>query len=292
MSTRTHAAHPRIERAIALLEHAVAQGESLPDLARLAQAAAFSPFHFHRVYRALTGETIGRTVARLRLQRALRLLASPETPVTEVALAVGYETPQAFARAFRGATGATPSQVRSDPAALEAAGQRLAPPPAASAPAAPLRVEVVSLEPFRVAALRNVGPAEELDRAYGCLFAWAGARGLLDTLAGLYGVPHADRRDTPPAEYVFDAMLAFGAQVADDPDAGVRVEVLGGGRYARVRHVGPFDALEDTTDRLLAEWLPGSGESLRDAPIHHCYLDDPEHTPAALLRTDIHLPIA
>ncbi|WP_019463517.1 helix-turn-helix domain-containing protein, partial [Dyella japonica] len=91
----------RIDRVVAVLQSAVAQGDALPDLAQLAEAAHLSPFHFHRIYRALSGETVGQTVARLRLLRALQLLAEPEERVTEAALAVGYETPQAFARVFR-----------------------------------------------------------------------------------------------------------------------------------------------------------------------------------------------
>lgn len=77
-----------------------------------------------------------------------------------------------------------------------------------------------------------------------------------------------------------------------DPDAGVAAATLGGGRHARVRHVGAFTGLEALSDRLLREWLPGSGEALRDAPIFHEYHDDPEHTPEPLLRCDIYLPLA
>ncbi|HZH43466.1 MAG TPA: AraC family transcriptional regulator [Lysobacter sp.] len=291
MNTATRTAHlGRIDRAVALLERAIADGGELPDLARLAEAAAFSPFHFHRVYRALTGETVGRTVARLRLLRGLRLLAAPGAAVTDAALAVGYETPQAFARAFREALGATPSELRRDPARIAAEMERLSRPPAPVSAAVPLRVEVVSVEPFRVAALRSVGPAQDLDQAYGRLFAWAGARGLLDRLAGLYGVPWSDRSEAG-ADCVFDCMLAFDAGFADDPDAGVRAQTLGGGRYARVRHVGPFAGLEPLIDRIIAEWLPAHGQTLRDAPIHEAYLDDPEHTPETLLRTDVFVPL-
>ncbi|MGH8080852.1 MAG: helix-turn-helix domain-containing protein, partial [Lysobacter sp.] len=91
-----HAHQRRIERAVALIEQALVRGEEPPELGRLAEAAAFSPFHFHRVYRAMTGETTGQTVARLRLLQGLRLLASAERSVTDAALAVGYQTPQAF----------------------------------------------------------------------------------------------------------------------------------------------------------------------------------------------------
>ena len=61
---------PKLERVIASLQQAVASGGPLPDLDTLAAIAHYSPFHFHRVYRAMTGETVGRTVQRLRLVKA------------------------------------------------------------------------------------------------------------------------------------------------------------------------------------------------------------------------------
>ena len=283
----------RIERAVALIEQTIIAGEEPPELSRLAEAAAFSPFHFHRVYRAMTGETTGQTVARLRLLQGLRLLSNGERSVTDAALAVGYQTPQAFTRALRQGIGGTPSELRAEPERLWREIDRLAQPPAPQdGETAPLRVEVVSVEPFQVAALRVTGAYPEQNQGYGRLFGWAAQHGLLDSLRGLYGVPLDDRRDVPPQACAFDCMLALAAPFAADAGEGIRMQVLGGGRYARVRLVGAFHGLEALTDALLAHWLPDSGETLRDAPLFHEYLDDPDETPEALLRTDVYLPLA
>lgn len=289
----TRDAHQRrIERAVALIEQAIARGEDPPELARLAEAASFSPFHFHRVYRAMTGETTGQTVARLRLLQGLRLLASADRSVTDAALAVGYQTPQAFTRAFRQGVGGTPSELRAEPERLWREIDRLSlPPDSGQAPSPPLRVEVVSVDPFQVVTLRVTGAYPEQNQGYGRLFGWAAEHGLLDALNGLYGVPVDDRRDVPPQACVFDCMLALGRPFRIEAGSGLGTMRLGGGRYARVRHVGAFDGLEALTDALLAHWLPGSGELLRDAPLHHEYLDDPDEVPEALLRTDIYLPL-
>ena len=76
---------PRLDRVIACLQQAVDTGGPLPDLEALAAIAHYSPFHFHRVYRALTGETVGRTVQRLRVVKALQRLAHSAASVTEIA---------------------------------------------------------------------------------------------------------------------------------------------------------------------------------------------------------------
>lgn len=291
MKTRTRNDYlRRIDRVVALLQQAVANDAELPELAELGQAAQLSPFHFHRVYRALTGETIGRTVARLRLLRALQLLSDPARAVTDAALAVGYETPQAFARAFRQALDASPSELRAQPARLASELARLSRAPVDEAvPTSPLQVEVLSLEPFALVATRNTGDFADLAVAYEALFGWAAERGLIEHIAGIYGVPQQDPRDTPPAECEFDCALAFSAE-ATAGDGTVPL-TLGGGRWARLRHVGPYAGLEPATDALLAEWLPHSGHALRDEPLFHHYLDDPEQTPEALLRTDVYLPV-
>ncbi len=280
----------RIDRVVALLQSSVAQGGDLPELPRLAAAAHLSPFHFHRVYRALAGETVGQTVARLRLLRALHLLADPDGRVTETALAIGYDTPQAFARAFRQAFAATPSEMRGQGERLQAEIERLRRPPVDVEPPAALKVEVVSVEPFRVMAMRHTGRGIDLDRAYERLFQWAGAQGVLERMAGIYGVPHDDARETPPDLCRFDCALAFTGE-AFEGDAIVRPLALGGGAWARCRHVGSYDVLDRVTDRFIAEWLPDSGYALRDElPFRH-FLDDPEETPEAVLRADIYLPV-
>ena len=278
-----------IERAVALLQQAVDAGAELPDPGQLAEAAHLSSFHFHRVYRALTGETPGATVLRLRLLHALKLLADPAQPVTEAALAVGYETPQAFARAFRQAYGASPTELRAQPQRLAQAIEQSSHAPAPAREAAALRVEVVSVEPFRVIAVRHRGSFDGLDRVFLRLFEWAATQGLVEHVMGVYGVLHGDHRDAPPEGVDFDCAVAFD-RVAE-PGEGLIAQDLGGGAWACLRHVGSFDLLDEVTDQLLAQWLPASGRELRDVPLFHHYLDDPEQTPEALLRTDIYVPV-
>lgn len=281
----------RIDRVLARLQQAIATGEELPGLGDLAVIANLSPSHFHRIYRAMTGETIGRTVTRLRMLRALHLLGQQGVPVTEVALSVGYETSQAFARAFRDAVGDTPSVLREQAAQRETAIARLSRPPGhAAAEPARLVVDVVSIEPFEVIALRRTGAFADLDQGYIALFTWATEAGVVDRISGLYGIPIDDHRETAATEYEFDCAVRLDA---DDPPppAPMRRLLVAGGEFACTRHVGAFENIEDQVDRVLAHWLPASGMALRDAPIHHHFLDDPEQVPEALLRTDIYLPV-
>ncbi|TWT20149.1 AraC family transcriptional regulator [Luteimonas marina] len=290
MKTTTRNAYARrIDAVIAHLQHALDDGGPLPDLPELAAVAHLSPFHFHRVWRALTGETLGRTVARLRLLRALHLLGDPEVAIGEVAGIAGYETPQAFARAFRDAFDASPGELRGQPDRIATAAAALGM-PVCSGGATPLQVEVVSVDPFEVVALRNRGAFADLDTAFGELFGWAAEAGAAEAIVGLHGVPLGDHRDVPPEEFEFDCAIRLSTDIG--PPAPLRRMTLGGGDHARVRHVGAYEGLEDLVDRVLAEWWPGSGYPLRDAPIHYEFLDDPETVPEALLRADVFVPLA
>jgi len=277
-----------VERVLSHLQSSIEHQAPLPDLAEMAAVAHLSPFHFHRIYCALTGETVGNTVARLRLASALRMLSEGRS-VTEAAMAVGYDSPQALARAFRARLDVAPAALRGDARAAQALFERLQPPPPRPADAS-LRVEVRQVEPFKIVVLRRRGAFGELDGGFGRLFDWALRAGIAERLERLIGIPLADHRDVAPREHLFDCAMSFG-DTLPTPPAGLALRQLGGGAHAVLRHVGPYEGIEDAVDRLLAEWLPQSGHVPREAPLFHHYLDDPEQVPAAILRADIHLPL-
>lgn len=79
------------------------------DVAILAQAAYTSEAHFARSFRRAFGETPHRYLTRRRIERARELLRGTDRPLTEVGLAVGFDTPSSFSRAFRQITGEPPS---------------------------------------------------------------------------------------------------------------------------------------------------------------------------------------
>ncbi len=68
----------------------------------LAEVADFSVYHFHRIFQAFMGESLGSFVKRIRLEKAITLLQYyPEKTITDIAMDVGYWSSQAFARAFK-----------------------------------------------------------------------------------------------------------------------------------------------------------------------------------------------
>ena len=86
-------------------------GDSL-SLDAIARAASLSPFHFHRSFRAFFDETPHQFVIRLRLDHAADRLRRTNAPVTDIALAIGFESPAHFSRAFKGRFGSSPQAYR------------------------------------------------------------------------------------------------------------------------------------------------------------------------------------
>jgi AraC family transcriptional regulator len=279
--------HKRIARVVGFLSNQV---NNNPSLETLADIAAISPFHFHRVYRALTGETPSSTVRRLRLARACVLLRDTRKPVTEVAFDVGYDSSQSFAKAFRSATGFTPTEIRKDPSALNKVLEQLGKPPEEpSTESRDLEVKVVSVDPFKVIASRHVGPHKGLFKAYGELFHWAEKSGLVEKFRGIYGIPVDDPRNLPDGECRFDCCFDFGPGAAGNGQ--FREDRLGGGMFVVTRHNGPYEGLEDKYDYLYGTWLSKSAYSLRDQPAFNHYLNDPDSAPPEQWETDIYVPV-
>ena len=96
-----------------VLEHIDPHLDEPLDLAVLAEVAHFSPFHFHRLFAAWMGETLGEYLRRRRDEvAAMRLLSQPRLPVLNAALSVGFGSGEAFSRAFKTRFGCSPSAWR------------------------------------------------------------------------------------------------------------------------------------------------------------------------------------
>lgn len=100
----------RIERAIGVLQRKLADGDA-PGIDELAAAAALSSCHFHRVFRVMTGETVGAAITRARLGGSLPML---DEGVMAASQRAGYSTSQAYARALKEQTSVTPSRLKND----------------------------------------------------------------------------------------------------------------------------------------------------------------------------------
>lgn len=271
----------RIDRVVDHLATKLQDGE-VPSLADLASVACLSEYHFHRIFRLMTGETVGDVIKRLRLERATTELANDN--VTSAAAAGGYATPQAFVRAFKQQTGQRPSDAKaSDTFWPIKKGE------GSNATPAPMTIKVITREPFQVLALRNVGAYAELNSCYSELFDKVFESVDPAELLGIYGVPYDDPLSVPASQCRCDCAIEVGASVeARDP---LKELTLGGEQFAVTRHLGDYDTMPQTIDQLYAAVIADEALEIGDAPAFVHYLDDPEEVAEADLRADIYLPV-
>ena len=284
------------------------------DLAALAQQAALSPFHFHRVFRGMVGETPLELHRRLRLERAASQLRSSEVAITTIAFDAGYETHEAFTRTFHQAYGSSPTAFRKAAIArpIDRAGDcarprqiELAAPSGVHFREAAigdqriqfvtgetmLNVTVETMPELRVATVHHVGPYPQISEAFARLGEIAGPAGLYQLPnTAMIAVYHDDPETTPAAELQSDAGLTipFGAPLP----SGLGELRLAAGRYARTTHVGPYTQLGDVWSRLMGEWLPNSGHRVGAGASYELYRNNPTNARPDELRTELYLLLA
>ena len=255
------------------------------DLTRLAEVACMSPYHFHRIYHAMQGETAAETVRRLRLHRAAVELITGELPVPRIARRAGYGSQEAFTRAFKAAYGVPPARYRSSFVPMPTAGSR----EDAMETTMTYQATVREVSTLRVAALAHRGDYQAIGSTFERLGAIAGGLGLFTSSTRSFGIYYDDISVTPREALRADACLT----VPDGwtPSAELRLLEIRGGRYAVTLHVGPYAELEHRYKWLFGTWLAESGEEPADAPCVEEYLNDARTVPPTELRTEIWLPL-
>lgn len=279
----------RIERVI---RHMGEHLDATLDLTTLAEVAHLSPYHFHRIYAGMTGETAAESLRRLRLHRAAGALIGSKAPIIAIAKAAGYGSVAAFTRAFQSAYGTPPAAYRQR--GFLVMDYSDAPPASRNLPPehAMFNVTIRDSAPVRLLAYRHQGDYLEIGSVFDRLFTWAGPRGLMDPKTRGIGIYYSDTTSEPPAEWRSDASISVAPEaIPPDEINAPRLIDLAGGRHAVLRHKGPYAELHHAYTWLFGQWLPGSGEVPADRPVFEEYLNNPRDVPPQEWLTEINLPL-
>jgi AraC family transcriptional regulator len=271
------------KRLLRVLDHIHDHPDGDLSLDALADVAAMSRFHWHRVFRLMTGETAAQAVRRIRMQRASYHLVMTTSPVAAIAKAVGMPNLAAFARTFAQHFGMTP-------AAFRKRGE-FRPFLRSAKPEVTLMypVEIRNDASIRLAAVPHKGPYFEIARAFEKLSAIMGTRGLFAHAGRMVGVFYDDPAAVPVADLRSHAAFEIVGDVALDPP--LETVTLAAGRHAVMSYRGPYAGLPAAYDQLFGVWLPGSGEEPANSPSFEVYLNSPMDVAPEDLITELHLPL-
>ncbi|WP_208354073.1 AraC family transcriptional regulator [Pseudaestuariivita rosea] len=253
------------------------------SLDALADVAAMSRFHWHRVFHAMTGETCAQAVRRMRLHRAACWLVQTHWPIPEVAKRCGFENLQSFTRIFGQSYGMTPGAFRNR-------GDLTSPllkPERGDYPM--YSVEISNFSDRRLAALPHQGPYVEIGKTFETLSGILTSRGLWPKVKGMQGIYYDDPSAVAPEQLKSHAgVLIDEDETMPDIFEDVRLE---GGRMAVLHFKGPYAGLKAAYDYVYGIWLPESGEEPRHSPPTEIYLNGPQDTVPEDLLTNICIPI-
>lgn len=274
--------HARIERVQTYIANHL---DDDLDFDRLAEVAAMSPYHWHRIYRSICGETATQTVRRMRMHRAAVELIRSSTDLTGIAKRAGYGSVEAFSRAFGAAYGEPPASYR-----------RRATVPDVSSPqwrqggqTYPVRIENKPV--YRLLSARHDGDYMLVGQAFEKVVAYAFANGLLFGAPQMVGIYHKDPGSTDVSELRTDAGVILDNGPDIPAETGLGYVTTPGGRQAILTFKGPYVELSRAYDWLFGQWLPDSGEEADDFPVAEYYLNDPKSVPASELLTEIRLTL-
>jgi len=293
-------------------------------LDRLAGVAHFSPWHFHRLFKYFSGETLKGFIQRLRLEKsASRLLMYPDQSITEIALDSGFSGSSAFARAFKEYFTVTPSEYRTSYVDKKNSKTGIK----KSKPGKPFSnirqdvlfspgyldsntgietwrismdktkevvVEVKDMPEMEVAYVRHIGPYKGdgalFEELFSRLFRWAIPRGIFKPEESkILSVYHDDPGITEEENLRLSVCITIPPGTKVDGEIGKMT--IPGGRFA----VGSFELLEDEFEKawetLMADWLPESGYQPDDRLSYEVCLNDPKEHPENRHIVDICVPV-
>jgi AraC family transcriptional regulator len=287
----------RVNRAIDHIVRNLAQPLTLEEVSK---AACFSPFHFHRVFKGLIGETLKQFVKRQRLERALYLMShAPKRSLTDIALDCGFSSSSDFSRSFKQRFGSSPSAFdlesfrdarrnEFERAHADPSGATYLPRLPAGANPDGFEVRLRDLPARTVAYIRVLDPFREgvAIAAVHRLMAWATERGLQD------GQWLGYMWDEPEIVALERCRYDVGLVVPDlEPAGEVGRFEFPPMRVAEVRISGGLDLETRAIDWLYNTWLPRSGCMPDDQPAFESWVGRPFAHGYEHFEIDCQLPI-
>lgn len=257
------------------------------DIKGLSEMAYYSEFHFHRVFRAYSGESVYGYRKRLLLERAVNQLLYSSATITAIAFDAGYDNQASFNKAFKHQYLRSPSQIRKDREVipltqhhLPIEGQRN------------MQVSIKDIQPIKVTCAREVGSYQETAPiAWGRIMKYGYSNRLMAKEVRSIGISHDNPTVTAPDQIRYDACLELDTEISPEHD--VFKHQIAGGKYAIFLHKGAYEGLQSAYSEIFNQWLPESKFVLRDQqPCFEVYLNrDPRKTKPENLRTEIYVPL-
>ena len=276
--------------ALAYIEQNLTRDMKTDDVAR---EAAFSKYHFHRIFLAITGNSVAGYIRRRRLTEAAHALRETGNKIIEVALDYRFETPESFSRAFKNMYGLTPRQYRNHKNHFAALHQPKIGPAILThlKERTPMEVKIITRQAFKIIGRRYFGENknQEIKQLWDIFLPRMESikRRINNNIS--YGICYPVEGENNDG--AFEYIAAVEVSDLDDIPAEMVGKTIPTRKYAVFTHKGSVDKIPETYQAIYAVWQPKSGYELIKAPDFEYYDQrfDPDHPEASEL--DIYIPI-
>lgn len=263
-------------------------GENLDgeiDVEYLANLAAFSPFHFHRIIRARLGEPIGAFIVRQRVQKAAHSLIFETLPISDIAYRVGYDAPSSFTKAFVKHFGVSPTEFR------KTKSYRVLTTDAEKIEIKITNGKIVEVEDKTVIYISAKGDYQSVDFSaiYEKLWREMHNQQLFSKKSEALAVYGDDPNVTQESKLRTDVCLSIYKPAK--PNGDVSVRTIKGGKYAVFTYTGSYFGICHAYNKIYGELLANMGVEPRSNYNIDKYLNNPNATPTEELQTEIYIPI-
>lgn len=262
------------------------------SIEELAAVANFSPFHFHRIFMAVTGETLNAFTNRVRLEKAARLLKFARRPIADIAYESGFSSPAIFSRAFKQYYGFSATAYRNGHP-IENSKISKAVLPFHSFLCSTDEKELTKMFPVeirempsrRIAYIRLINAFGKglVPPAYDEMIQWAKTHQLFESET-IFGMSVDDPMVTPAEKYRYEVCMTIPEKLNPEQTGRIEFLTLPAARYAITRAVGDIRQVATGFYFLFNHWLinsdyepehAGSLEIYRDKSLinRHDYFD-------------------
>lgn len=276
--------HQNIQQATHYLERYLDKTMRLEDIAK---EAGISTFHFHRIFKAIKGEPVGKHIKRLRLEKAANLIYQSKDEISSISLQCGYANLEVFSRTFKSYFGLSPSeyrhQIHSKKNELNGSDQKLKEIDGLEEP------YYKSVPVIHMVYIRHTGSYEFVGTSFQKLMLWASTRLALKLKPVTFGIVYDNPEITEADQLRYDACL-----ITSRPIKGSSViasKTLEPNNYVVFRYRGRYDNFYEVYDHIYRKCIFDLKLHLADSPALEWYIKSPPFYKPEEYVTDFYIPI-
>ena len=276
-----------INKAIQFVENNLDRKILLKDIAR---EALLSEYHFHRIFKSFTGETIKDFQQRLKIERAAIRLKHSKDAIGQIAFDSGYENHETFTRAFKRYFQLTPQEYRE--AIQKVTIKKQSDYKDNSLSLYSLQVEepkVKFLPDLHVAYVRHTGSYNQVASSFQRLMLWAATHLVLKLKPVTLGIVHDNPDLTDEEKIRFDACVIVSKPIK--PKGEIAYKKIQGGKFGIFRYKGAYENFYTVYDYIYNVCLFEKGWELADKPAIEWYIKSPPFYKPENYLTDFCVPI-